>query len=302
MNKPTSTSSSSEYPPPLIIETLLPKFKDNIKSIVAELIKVYKINDADILTVRCTLANNGIIQCANKKTYDHLINKEAHSLSDNGSISPLRSKDSNNTILILGASAGELKTYIDGNMKDDLGIVDYRDFNSNSNKMVRAEVKSEYFMDKLVGSYLYIAHQRCLVKKYERRTGGAMICFNCAQFGHRSAGCRNPKKCYKCSSINHSGYECPSKTDNKVQLQCPSCGLNHPQTFAGCSAYREFVASKHPVTRSAQSSSYINQSSFAQAVNQNNNQDKILDAITKMNEKMTLILFFFLTLFDVPLK
>jgi hypothetical protein len=76
------------------------------------------------------------------------------------------------------------------------------------------------------------------VESYRAQTG-LRQCYNCQNFGHVWANCKQPPRCLWCSG-GHLHGECPKKTNTEYVPSCCSCTLvegekPHPASYRGCS-------------------------------------------------------------------
>jgi hypothetical protein len=76
------------------------------------------------------------------------------------------------------------------------------------------------------------------VESYRTHTG-LMQCYNCQNFGHVWANCKQPPRCLWCSG-GHLHRECPEKMNTESKLICCNCtvvdrGKPHPASYWGCS-------------------------------------------------------------------
>ncbi|KAJ9655615.1 hypothetical protein H2201_008765 [Coniosporium apollinis] len=62
-------------------------------------------------------------------------------------------------------------------------------------------------------------------------------CFNCYQYGHQQARCKNPTRCGHCAAEGHHKNQCTS-TDTK----CAACGGPRSASDKGCKVYRAEAA------------------------------------------------------------
>jgi hypothetical protein len=58
-------------------------------------------------------------------------------------------------------------------------------------------------------------------------------CFNCHQYDHQRARCKNPQRCGFCAAEGHHKSDCTSP-----DAKCAACGGPHPANDRGCGAYR----------------------------------------------------------------
>jgi hypothetical protein len=85
------------------------------------------------------------------------------------------------------------------------------------------------------------------VEAYRARTGLTQ-CYNCQQFGHAWANCKQPPRCLWCGG-GHLHKECPEKTnDNSTPNYC-NCKLGpeekpHPSNYRGCKLAKEMLRRK----------------------------------------------------------
>jgi hypothetical protein len=49
-------------------------------------------------------------------------------------------------------------------------------------------------------------------------------CYNCHQYGHRAASCKNPPQCGQCKSTDHKANKCNIEP---MQFKCCNCDGNH---------------------------------------------------------------------------
>jgi hypothetical protein len=93
-------------------------------------------------------------------------------------------------------------------------------------------------------SLCYIAVK---VEAYKAQTGLTQ-CYNCQQFGHVWANCKQPPRCLWCGG-GHLHKECPEKENATSKPACCNCKLGegeepHPSNYRGCSHAREELRKK----------------------------------------------------------
>jgi hypothetical protein len=76
------------------------------------------------------------------------------------------------------------------------------------------------------------------VEPYRAQTGLTQS-YNCQNYGHIWANCKQPPRCSWCGG-GHVHRECPEKTNTESTPRCCSCTLlegenPHPATYQGCS-------------------------------------------------------------------
>ena len=88
------------------------------------------------------------------------------------------------------------------------------------------------------------------MEAYRARTGLTQ-CYNCQQFGHVWANCKQPPRCLWCGG-DHCHKECPEKENNNSSPSCCNCKLTegerpHPANFRGSKlAKEEMLRRKSP--------------------------------------------------------
>jgi hypothetical protein len=80
------------------------------------------------------------------------------------------------------------------------------------------------------------------VEAYRARTGLTQ-CYNCQQFGHVWANCKQPPRSLWCGG-SHLHKECPEKTNENSTPNCCNCKLGpeekpHPSNYRGCKLAKE---------------------------------------------------------------
>jgi hypothetical protein len=232
----------------LLIECVDQKFtNDNLETLVEALTK-YGIQNSDIKRVKITRARTAIIECSRETAYNKLINKNATGINANGSILALKPVDLNNTVLFKGISHDNFQKHNQDQIKE-WGIVESKPLGSGRSNVTIVKCSSSDKAEDLIKlKTAIINYKECSIDRYVKRKNNVIVCFSCAKFGHISAGCVNKKQCYKCSSHEHTGPECPSKNDPSYKLICPSCKGDHPQTFPGCPAYANHSQASHTTT------------------------------------------------------
>jgi hypothetical protein len=80
------------------------------------------------------------------------------------------------------------------------------------------------------------------VEAYRAQTGLTQ-CYNCQQFGHVWANCKQPPRCLWCGR-GHLHKECPERENQESSPSCCNCTLKdgerpHPSTYRGCSHAKE---------------------------------------------------------------
>jgi hypothetical protein len=90
-------------------------------------------------------------------------------------------------------------------------------------------IESEHHAaDKCILSGFYIESEHHAAEKYAPQLHITQ-CFNCYEYGHRSANCKRKKKCGTCASENHSTTECTSSDPH-----CCGCKGSHPAWSQHC--------------------------------------------------------------------
>jgi hypothetical protein len=79
-----------------------------------------------------------------------------------------------------------------------------------------------------------------------RAQSGLTQCYNCQQFGHVWANCRQPPRCLWCGR-GHLHKECPEKQKEDSSPRCCNCTLKdgeqpHPSSYRGCSHAKEEIS------------------------------------------------------------
>ena len=96
----------------------------------------------------------------------------------------------------------------------------------------------------------HLSHIIIQVEAYRARTGLTQ-CYNCQQFGHVWANCKQPPRCLWCGG-GHRHKECPEKENNNSSPSCCNCKLTegerpHPANYRGCKlAKEEMLRRKSP--------------------------------------------------------
>jgi len=97
-------------------------------------------------------------------------------------------------------------------------------------------------------------------------------CYNCQQFGHVWANCKQPPKCVWCGG-GHLHKECPEKENRDSTPTCCNCKLTegekpHPSSYRGCKRGRaQKIQTKEPTGRVFSTRLTTPTVSFAEAVN-----------------------------------
>jgi hypothetical protein len=87
-----------------------------------------------------------------------------------------------------------------------------------------------------------LSHVMVKVEAYRAQTGLTQ-CYNCQQFGHIWANCKQPPKCVWCGG-GHIHQECPGKEKRGSTPACCNCKLTerekpHPSIYRGCKLAKE---------------------------------------------------------------
>jgi hypothetical protein len=87
-----------------------------------------------------------------------------------------------------------------------------------------------------------LCHIMIRVEAY-RAQNGLTHCFNCQQFGHVWANCRQPPRCLWCGG-GHLHKECPEAEKEDSTPNCCNCNLQegerpHPSSYRGCRHAKE---------------------------------------------------------------
>jgi hypothetical protein len=87
-----------------------------------------------------------------------------------------------------------------------------------------------------------LSHVMIKVETYRARTGLTQ-CYNCQQFGHIWANCKQPPKCVWCGG-GHTHKDCPEKDNKQSKPACCNCKLTdgekpHPSNYRGCKLAKE---------------------------------------------------------------
>jgi hypothetical protein len=82
-----------------------------------------------------------------------------------------------------------------------------------------------------------LCHIAIRVDAYKAQTG-VIHCYNCQQFGHVWANCKQPLLCVRCGG-GHLHKECPEKGNTASIPTCYNCKLvereeSHPSNYRGC--------------------------------------------------------------------
>jgi hypothetical protein len=83
-----------------------------------------------------------------------------------------------------------------------------------------------------------------------RTQNGLTQCYNCQQFGHVWANCKQPPRCLWCGR-GHLHKDCPEKDIQNSSPSCCNCKLKngerqHPSTYRGCSHAKEEMLRRNP--------------------------------------------------------
>jgi hypothetical protein len=120
-----------------------------------------------------------------------------------------------------------------------------------------------------------------------RAQNGLTQCYNCQQFGHVWANCKQPPRCLWCGR-GHLHKECPEKQNEQSSPNCCNCTLKdgeqpHPSTYRGCSHAKEEMlrrktqkaSNKGPTGRLFSSNYVVAGQSFAAALSGNSQQQQL---------------------------
>jgi hypothetical protein len=73
-----------------------------------------------------------------------------------------------------------------------------------------------------------------------RRPKGPTQCRRCLAFGHGQMNCNRSPRCVKCAG-NHLMSDCPLPKGKSDSVNCANCNGNHPASYKGCPAYKEYT-------------------------------------------------------------
>lgn len=82
-----------------------------------------------------------------------------------------------------------------------------------------------------------LCYLRVEIEDYVSREG-AIQCYKCQGFGHKTHSCHIQPRCVKCGE-NHESYSCKKSTS--VPARCANCQGDHPANFRQCPKYLAYV-------------------------------------------------------------
>ncbi|KAJ4430326.1 hypothetical protein ANN_22539 [Periplaneta americana] len=82
-----------------------------------------------------------------------------------------------------------------------------------------------------------LCHLRVEIEDYISRQG-AIQCYKCQGFGHKTHSCHIQPRCVKCGE-NHESYSCQKPTS--IPAKCANCQGDHPANYRQCPKYQAYV-------------------------------------------------------------